>query len=893
MSRATHRFRRFLAPEVVQTSAMDCGPASLKCVLEGHGIGVSYARLRDVCQTDVDGTSIDTIETVANQLGLAAEQIVIPADHLLLPEAAALPAVVVVRLSDRLTHFVVVWRRLGNRVQVMDPAGGRRWMPGEQLMRELYLHRMTVAAADWRAWAGTDECIGALRARLAALGVDRATADRLVTAATTDLSWKGLATLDATTRMASALVDADALARGFETTRVIVRLVSEIEQGSAQSQLIPHRFWSVLPLNEEGAGSLSMTGAVLVRFPGDRRIEGKVDGPGVLAAEAVASLHAAPVRPVRQILSMLQADRSLSIPMVVGGTLVAAIAVATEAVLFRSLLDLGHDLGIREQRLIAVAALLLFTLLLTAIDLPLSSWLLAAGRRLEAVLRLRFFAQVPRLGDRYFHSRLTSDIAERVHSLHVIRQVPALAGRFVRLVCEVIATTAGIIWIDPASTAPALLLATGVIVIPLLSHPVLTELELRMRTHAGALSRYYLDALIGLVPARAHGAERPLRREHGRVLNEWTRSGRQLLSAAVGVEMVQTAFGFGVAAWLLWSHLGRGGEASSLLLLYWALRVPILGDELALVIRQYPPTRNVMLRLLEPLLAPAAPVPEMQDVSIPRASMPGGVTVVMNGVEVRAAGRTLLTDVDLTIHSGEHVAIVGVSGAGKSTLAGLLLGWHVPAEGTLLIDGQTLDAVGLESLRRVTAWVDPAVHLWNRSLLENLQYGNPSDAPSALGFAAAAADLQGLVQKLPHGLQTSLGEGGALVSGGEGQRVRLGRALLRQNVRLVVLDEPFRGLDRDARRRLMARVREHWRDATLLCISHDVTDTQSFKRVLVIDNGAIVADGDPTTLRQTSSRYRDLVTTDQIVHERLWTNPAWRRVRIDGGRIEAKQAVAV
>src|SRR6476646_9526461 len=85
----------FLAPEVVQTSAMDCGPASLKCLLEGFAIPVSYGRLREACQTDVDGTSIDTMEDAAVQLGLDAEQIMVPADHVLLGEADVLPAIVV------------------------------------------------------------------------------------------------------------------------------------------------------------------------------------------------------------------------------------------------------------------------------------------------------------------------------------------------------------------------------------------------------------------------------------------------------------------------------------------------------------------------------------------------------------------------------------------------------------------------------------------------------------------------------------------------------------------------------------------------------------------------------------------------------------------------------
>ena len=114
--------RRLIVPEVIQTSAMDCGPAALKCLLEGFGVSVSYGRLREACQTDVDGTSIDTIEEVAVQLGLEAEQIMLPVDHLLLPEAHALPAIVVVQLPNGLTHFVVAWRRHGRFVQVMDQA---------------------------------------------------------------------------------------------------------------------------------------------------------------------------------------------------------------------------------------------------------------------------------------------------------------------------------------------------------------------------------------------------------------------------------------------------------------------------------------------------------------------------------------------------------------------------------------------------------------------------------------------------------------------------------------------------------------------------------------------------------------------------------------------------
>src|SRR5262245_17652270 len=102
--RESAEMRRLLAPEVVQTSAMDCGPACLKTLLEGFGIAASYGRLREACFTGVDGTSIDQVEAAAIQLGLEAEQILVPVDHLLLEEAP-LPALIVIRLPGGFTHF--------------------------------------------------------------------------------------------------------------------------------------------------------------------------------------------------------------------------------------------------------------------------------------------------------------------------------------------------------------------------------------------------------------------------------------------------------------------------------------------------------------------------------------------------------------------------------------------------------------------------------------------------------------------------------------------------------------------------------------------------------------------------------------------------------------------
>src|SRR6185369_10499955 len=165
--RAVTAPRQLLAPEVIQTSAMDCGPAALKCLLNGFGIAASYGRLREACQTDVDGTSINTLEDDAGQTML-------PADWLLLAEARALPCLLVVRVAGGQTHFLVVWRRHGPWLQLMDPATGRRWVRAADFAREVFRHEQRLPAAAVRGWLGSGVPAAVLTARLASLGASTA-----------------------------------------------------------------------------------------------------------------------------------------------------------------------------------------------------------------------------------------------------------------------------------------------------------------------------------------------------------------------------------------------------------------------------------------------------------------------------------------------------------------------------------------------------------------------------------------------------------------------------------------------------------------------------------------------------------------------------------------------
>jgi ABC-type bacteriocin/lantibiotic exporter with double-glycine peptidase domain len=895
--------RRWLVPEVVQTSAMDCGPAVLKALLEGFGIPIRYDRLREACQTDVDGTSIDTLEAVAGQLGLAADQIMIPVDHLPLAEARALPAVLVVRLPNGLTHFVLAWRKLGPVVQVMDPAVGRRWVSCARLEEEVYLHTQRVPAGLWREWAGSEEFLRPLAARLASLGIGQG-GQALIREATADPDWRALARLDAATRLVAALVRAGGLKRGSETRRTLRSLVNPGQsEGQHSAGTIPENFWSVQPAppvpDDEGE-HLLLRGAVLVRAsglrpPGAAGNEAGCAGPAEVLSPELAAALAHPTVPAGRALLGLLGGESLPGTLVLAiGLVLAAGGVVFEALLLRSTIDIGRSLQLTEQRILAVGVFLVFIAVLLLIELGVARGLARLGRRLELGLRVRFLEAIPRLHDRYFQSRPTSDMAERVQSLHQVRLFPRQAGQFLRAAIALGITAAAVTVSDPASGPLAIGAAILALALPLLPLPLLQGLDLRVRTHAGALSRFYLDALQGLTAARAHaGAGRALRREHEGLLVEWARASQRLLHWVVAIEGLQSFVGFGLAGWLLFRHAGRETEpAGALLLAYWTLNLPVLGAELAMLARQHPIHRNLVLRLLEPLGAPECDPgedpPATREIAA-RMSPSSGVAITFESVTVSAAGQTILEAVEARVAAGDHVAIVGPSGAGKSSLVGLLLGWHRAAAGRVVVDGEPLTAARLDRLRGETAWIDPEVRLWNRPLIGNLLYGTHPPDPSALGDVLHEADLLGVLRHLPDGLQTSLGEGGGRLSGGEGQRVRLARALLRPGVRLVILDEPFRGLDRAQRVKQLRRARQYWRDATLLCITHDIAETRDFDCVLVIEAGRLVEQGPPDELASDpGSRYRALLDVEDSVRSALWSSPRWQRLRLQAGRLQGK-----
>jgi len=784
-----------------------------------------------------------------------------------------------------------LWSQIAGRVQVMDPETGRRWLSAAELRRSLYLIERPVPATAFREYAATADFIEPLRTRLTAL-VSRARAEAVLAEALADPRWRAIAALDASARALTELTGARIFRTEDERHALLLRLFRRNRESFTTSLALEHCYARELPAADEGGEEseplVGLRGAVLIRVSG-RRAGDQLGSALPLSARASKPEEklrflqsTTPERPARRLWQLLTArERRLAVALAIVSA-GASLAALGEALLLRGQLDLSQRLGGGSQRLLASLLLCGFLLVITLVEVALAYATPRLGARLETRLRLAFSEKLPRLHDGYLRSRPVSDMADRCHAAHILRALPAFVLGLLRAACGLLATAVGMIALDPSSASRVVLAGALSFGLPFVLQRWLAERDARVRTFASSLSRFYFDALSGLTSILAHAGQENLSLEHEAQLSEWSRASLALARAGVSLELCVALASVTLTAWLFQSHLLHAHEpAQALLFLYWALTFPAYGREIAALARQLPAFSNVLLRLLEPLAArerESAPSAE-------RAAPSGAPEIELRDVTVLAAGHTVLTSVNLRFEKGEHVAIVGASGAGKSTLLSLLLGFHRPSAGQLLVDGQELDPACTERLRAASAWLEPSVQLWNDCLLENISYGGEA-FPSELQPALEDCELLPVLARLSQGLATPLGEAGGRLSGGEGQRVRFARAWLKQDARLALLDEPFRGLERALRRQLLKRARARFARASLLCVTHDVSETLEFDRVLVLDRGQIVEDGAPRDLqRLEGSLYAELLRAEREVLRDVLAGSGFRKLRLEHGRL--------
>lgn len=236
-------------------------------------------------------------------------------------------------------------------------------------------------------------------------------------------------------------------------------------------------------------------------------------------------------------------------------------------------------------------------------------------------------------------------------------------------------------------------------------------------------------------------------------------------------------------------------------------------------------------------------VPEAPDaVNAP----PGPPALALRGVSFSyRAGAPALVDVSLDVPAGEVVCLTGPSGAGKSTLLALLLRLYDPDAGTIALGGVELRRLTLRSLRERIALVPQDAWLLDGTVEENIAFGWPDRTAEDVCRAAAVALVDEFVERLPERYATNVGEGGALLSGGQQRRICLARAVLRQDSSLLLLDEPTAGLDAESEATVLAALRRVIGGRTAIIVSHARSVVALADRVVVLDRGRIVEQHPP------------------------------------------------
>jgi ATP-binding cassette, subfamily B, bacterial MsbA len=227
-------------------------------------------------------------------------------------------------------------------------------------------------------------------------------------------------------------------------------------------------------------------------------------------------------------------------------------------------------------------------------------------------------------------------------------------------------------------------------------------------------------------------------------------------------------------------------------------------------------------------------------------------------------GTQALRGIDLEIPAGQTVALVGGSGSGKSTLAMLLLRLRLPDEGSVLVDGRDYRDFDADSWHGSVAVVEQEAFLFNDTLANNIRYGCASASHEDVARAVAKAHLEHVVQELPDGLETIVGERGATLSGGQRQRMSIARALVR-NPKLLILDEATSALDSVSELQVQEAIEEAQQGRTVVIIAHRFSTIRNADRIVVMDNGEIVEQGSWKDLERSGGAFSQLLAASQQV----------------------------
>lgn len=488
--------------------------------------------------------------------------------------------------------------------------------------------------------------------------------------------------------------------------------------------------------------------------------------------------------------------------------------------------------------------------------------------RVTGDIRSDLFVHLAGHAPGYFSERMPGTLASRITATSnaVFQTENTMAWNTIPPCLAVVVAIALIATVNPmmAVTLAVVALLMAAVVFRLAARG--TPLHRDFATKAAGVDGQLVDVISNMHVVRAFGATwREHARINGTIDTEMSARRRSLLylEKLRLLHAVMTAFiTAGLLAWavVMWQQ-GRASAGDVVLIC--SLGFTILHGTRDLAVALVDVTQHVA-RLDEAIASLLTPH-DLPDAPSARPAQPGPGRVVFDGVRFAYPSRTaVLNELNLVIEPGQRVGLVGASGAGKSTVLALLQRFYDPQGGRILIDGQDLRQITQDSLRHAMAVVPQDISLFHRTVMENIRYARPDASEDEVLAAASIARIRDVIEQLPEGFQTMVGDRGVKLSGGQRQRLAIARALLK-NAPVLLLDEATSALDSESEYAIQEALNRLMQGRTVIAIAHRLSTLQNFDRIVVMDAGCVIDDGSPAELASRPGPYRDLLRKQSIV----------------------------
>ncbi|MDX1742152.1 MAG: ABC transporter ATP-binding protein [Ruegeria sp.] len=489
-------------------------------------------------------------------------------------------------------------------------------------------------------------------------------------------------------------------------------------------------------------------------------------------------------------------------------------------------------------------------------------FLARAGNRIIAVQQERLYAKLIKRGVGFFSRNESSSLLMRVTqgAQAARRLVDVVVTSFVRDLLTLIGLVFVMIYQQPLLSV--LFFVVGPVALISVRF-LLKQVRSIMKSEMKSLSEIYKvlqETSGGITIIKVFALEDHMA---GR-MNDAVRSVEKRANSIAKLQSIASPLmeflaGLAIAAILVISTIGFAGSEPT-------TAGQLMSFITALLMAYEPAKRLSKMRVvIETTLIPIGMMFELLDEEEPMRESPDAKPLDPGPGEVRLRDLTfgyagkpnVISNMNLTFEAGKTTALVGQSGGGKSTIFGLIMRFYDPDSGAVEIDGQDLQGATFESLRQKISYVGQETFLFSASIMENLRFARPDATDDEVVEAARAAHAHEFINKMEHGYDTQVGENGAFLSGGQKQRLAIARAILRKS-EILLLDEATSALDAESETLVKTALEKLTENVTTIVIAHRLSTVLEADKIVVIQDGSVIEEGNLQTLIAENGVFRQL-----------------------------------